>query len=87
MDLVQSPSFFQPIKPCIIHSTCSPERAAIIIEQIDEIRSKENASDWKPAFIWEILPVRVSSRIGQSATDIILIHTARLHTREDVADC
>ncbi|KAJ9127075.1 hypothetical protein QFC24_001309 [Naganishia onofrii] len=58
MDLVQSPSFFQPTKPCIIHSTCSPERAAVIIEQIDEVRSEENASDWKPAFIWEILPVR-----------------------------
>jgi hypothetical protein len=59
-DLVQSPSFFQPTKPCIIHTTCSPERAAIITQQIDRIHVKENAFDWTPALIWEILPVRTA---------------------------
>lgn len=56
-DLVQSPTFCQPVMPCIIHTTCSPERADIIAQQIDNIREK-TSPDWSPGLIWEILPVR-----------------------------
>lgn len=57
-DLVQSPTCFEPVPPCIIHTTCSPERAAIIVKQVVDIRAREGIPDWNPALIWEILPVR-----------------------------
>lgn len=56
-DLAQSPTCFEPSPPSIIHTTCSPERAAIIVRQMEDIRARKAIPDWNPALVWEVLPV------------------------------
>ncbi|GHJ87130.1 hypothetical protein NliqN6_3532 [Naganishia liquefaciens] len=55
-DLMQSPTGFKAIPPCIIHTTCSPERAAIIVQQIRDTQTRNTVPKWDPALIWEVLP-------------------------------
>ena len=75
-DLAQSSTCFEPSPPCIIHTTCSPERAAIIVRQMEDIRARKAIPDWNPALIWEVLPVgsqydaahiRLSLRVSPTA--------------------